>query len=134
MEVALTKNQAVVLAALRGAGGRTLSAYEILAKTSRRGIRAPTQVYRALDGLVKQGLVHRIESRNAYLLCEREHHDEEAGFAVCTRCNNVDEVALATLVPEMESLALDQEFQLHRAHVELLGLCKKCVTELKRLE
>jgi Fur family zinc uptake transcriptional regulator len=124
----LTKNEGVVLSALRSAG-RTLSAYEILARTARRGVRAPSQVYRALAGLAQRGLVHRIEILNSYLMCERDPHTDDAGFAVCSRCSNVDEVPLATLVPELERLAGDQEFQLHRSHVELLGLCKTCTGE-----
>src|SRR5690606_5865135 len=63
--VDLTRNQELVLGALNGSGGR-LSAYDILDRVRGKGIRAPLQVYRALDKLVERGLAHRLESLSAF--------------------------------------------------------------------
>ena len=65
----LTKNQSAVFSALRGAG-KPLGAYEILDQVRDQGFRAPLQVYRALQKLMELRLVHRIESRNAFVACD----------------------------------------------------------------
>lgn len=64
----LTANQEAVYAALRRAQS-PLSAYALLARLREQGFNAPTQVYRALDRLLEQGIVHRLESMNAYVSC-----------------------------------------------------------------
>ncbi|MCB1460156.1 MAG: transcriptional repressor, partial [Nitratireductor sp.] len=64
----LTRNQLLVLNALVAAGG-PLSAYGILDQLREEGFRAPLQVYRALEKLVDQGKVHRLESLNAFVAC-----------------------------------------------------------------
>ena len=49
---------------------RPLGAYEVIDELAKSMPRpAPITVYRALDFLMANGLVHRIESRNAYLAC-----------------------------------------------------------------
>src|SRR5215467_7858343 len=67
---------------------RTLGAYEIMDRLAERGPRpAPITVYRALDFLLENGLVHRIESRNAFLACVGGHPETEAAattvFLIC---------------------------------------------------
>jgi Fur family zinc uptake transcriptional regulator len=66
--VDLTKNQSLVMGALTNSDG-PLSAYTILDQLRDHGFRAPLQVYRALDKLVEFGLVHRLESLNAFVAC-----------------------------------------------------------------
>lgn len=68
----LTKNQALVMGALTHSDG-PLSAYTILDKLRDQGFRAPLQVYRALDKLLEYGLVHRLESLNAFVACACPH-------------------------------------------------------------
>ena len=65
----LTKNQTLVMGALSQAKG-PLSAYTILDELRDDGFRAPLQVYRALEKLVELGLVHRLESLNAFVACQ----------------------------------------------------------------
>ena len=59
----LTKNQQTVLSLLEQSN-EPLKAYTILSGTQKKGIKAPTQVYRALDKLIEIGKVHKIESKN----------------------------------------------------------------------
>lgn len=129
----LTKNEDIVLRALRRSK-RPLSAYQIMDHTTPKGVRAPQQVYRALEGLSDLRLIHRIETLNAYLYCEHGPHAEEAAFAVCSRCGRVDEISLAKMSPDLALSARKIGFALHSAHVELSGLCKSCQKELKREE
>jgi Fur family zinc uptake transcriptional regulator len=57
------------------------------------GFRAPLQVYRALDTLMKGGLVHRLESLNAFVACAEphDHSHRMTAFAICDTCGQVME-------------------------------------------
>jgi Fur family zinc uptake transcriptional regulator len=121
----LTKNQEAVLAALRAAG-RPLSAYQIMDQTTAAGVRAPQQIYRALDRLIDYRLVHRIETLNAYLFCDHGPHAEEVAFAICRRCGAVVEIAMKGIMPGLERSAAGRGFTVEEAHIELSGLCADC--------
>ena len=65
----LSKNQQIVLNIIEKAKG-PLKAYSILYNVQKRGIKAPLQVYRALDKLIEAGKIHKIESKNAFIACK----------------------------------------------------------------
>ena len=76
---------------------RPLGAYEVIDELAKSMPRpAPITVYRALDFLMANGLVHRIESRNAFLACAHDH-DAAAmvAFLICERCGSVGEIPAA---------------------------------------
>jgi len=52
----------------------------------------PPTVYRALDFLVAMGLVHRVETRKAYLACAAPGDPHAAAFLICDRCGRTDEL------------------------------------------
>src|SRR5260370_39136589 len=86
---------------------RPLGAYEVidaLAKSMPRP--APITVYRALDFLMANRLVHRIESRNAYLACAHDH-DAAAlvAFLICERCGSVGEIPAAAAAQSLSAAA-----------------------------
>lgn len=81
----LTKNQLCVLEKLETASG-PLSAYTLLDQLRERGFRAPLQVYRALDTLVKSGFVHRLESINSFVACAEPHAWPPVLAAQAQRC------------------------------------------------
>ncbi|MDN2564917.1 transcriptional repressor [Aquibium sp. A9E412] len=123
----LTRNQALVHRALAEAEG-PLSAYTILDRLRGEGLRAPLQVYRALEKLVERGLVHRLESLNAFVACshpETAVHDATA-FAICDKCGTVSELADARLARRLATLAGEAGYTLDRSTVELRGLCRAC--------
>ena len=66
---------------------RPLGAYDVIEELAKRVARpAPITVYRALDFLMEQGLVHRIESRNAFLACAHNHDTSSSvAFLICDR-------------------------------------------------
>src|SRR5580693_3177144 len=79
------------------ASHKPIGAYEIIDRIARKKTRpAPITIYRALDFLMKQGLVHRIESRNAYLACTH-NHDSNAlvAFLMCESCGAAGEASTA---------------------------------------
>lgn len=123
----LTRNQSLVLKALSRADG-PMSAYGILDLLRGDGFRAPLQVYRALDKLVGAGLVHRLESLNAFVVCQHPDCDGHAtmAFTICDQCGDVREVEDASLARRLKSLAGAAGFSLRTCVVELRGLCAEC--------
>lgn len=123
----LTRNQALVMDALSAASA-PMSAYAILDRLRDEGFRAPLQVYRALKKLVEFGLVHRLESMNAFVACRHkgcESHDITA-FTICQTCGKVAEVTDKKLAGQLDEIARKQGFMATKSTIELRGLCKAC--------
>lgn len=125
----LTKNQTVVLDALKG-GDKPMTAYEILGLGSVResGLKAPLTIYRALDKLIEAGLVHRIESINAFVACERCPHPGPAGFAICDKCRKTVELTLTDCETHLTENARRAGFKIDEMHVEMRGRCADCLS------
>ena len=129
----LTRNQQLVLDRLRAAE-RPQGAYALLEGLRDDGLRAPPQVYRALEALVERGLAHRLESVNAFVACRHELHEgaccgagtEHIVFAICTACGRTEEVADARLAGVLGAVAQRRGFKVDRASVEVQGLCSQC--------
>ncbi|EAU42058.1 Ferric-uptake regulator [Fulvimarina pelagi HTCC2506] len=126
-DAGLTKNQSLVMNALNRSDG-PLSAYTILDQLRDKGFRAPLQVYRALDKLVDSGLVHRLESLNAFVACRHTHcgDDRTTTFMICETCGQVTEISDGVLADQLQELALDAGFALRKSIVELRGTCREC--------
>jgi Fur family zinc uptake transcriptional regulator len=125
----LTRNQSLVLDALSHADA-PLSAYTILDKLRDHGFRAPLQVYRALEKLLEFGLVHRLESINAFVACAHRHdHAHEHGvtaFTICEDCGNVTELCDAVIEERLSFLAKQQQFKTEKTTIEIRGHCQTC--------
>lgn len=104
-----------------------IGAYEILQSLQGEGrAAAPPTVYRALEFLLEHGLVHRLDSLNAFLGCahpERRHISE---FLICTGCERVAEIDDARLRGAVEDSASAAGFAVRRLTIELQGLCPSC--------
>lgn len=123
----LTRNQNLVLEALNKAEG-PISAYGILDELREDGIRAPLQIYRALDKLLEMGLAHRLESLNAFVACAHKH-DHLAGttaFAICADCGKVDEFTDEVVNQRLMGWAREHGFKSERTTIELRGHCGQC--------
>lgn len=123
----LTKNQSLVMGALKRSDG-PLSAYTILDQLRNHGFRAPLQVYRALDKLVEFGLVHRLESLNAFVACRHPDCDghETIAFMICDECGQVSEITDNSLARRLKQLAGGAGFTLKKSAIELRGICANC--------
>lgn len=125
----LTKNQALVFGRLTASGG-PMSAYQILDDLRDEGFRAPLQVYRALDKLVAGGLVHKLESLNAFVACA--HPQEKCGehgltgFAICNSCGNVIEFHHHGMEHALEDFLGEKGFKPEKTVVEIRGTCAAC--------
>ena len=124
-----TPMRRMVLQALL-ASHRPLGAYEIIDALSLNAARpAPITIYRALDFLMDNGLVHRIESRNAFLACAQDH---DAGamvaFLICEKCSSVGEVPAYRVAQSLNEAARGIGFSPKLSVVEITGLCAHCQT------
>jgi Fur family transcriptional regulator, zinc uptake regulator len=124
----LTRNQHLVLDALTGATG-PLSAYGILDRVRSDGIKAPLQIYRALDKLVEMGLAHRLESLNAFVACAHSHQEHQglAAFAICESCGRVDEFADDVVEERLLAWSRATGFKTERTTIEIRGHCTDCL-------
>jgi Fur family transcriptional regulator, zinc uptake regulator len=111
------------------AEARPLGAYDMIDKLAAQGGKrlAPISVYRALDFLLENGLVHRLSSRNAYLACGHRHaaHDPLV-FLICESCGAVSERSSAPLGHNLDTLAGESDFTRRSQVVEVTGLCAAC--------
>ena len=108
-----------------------IGAYDILAKLNKDGGKvAPMAVYRALEFLMDQGLVHRIASLNAYIGCahmDDEHDDSHAAqFLICKKCGTAAELESAPLTRALKQAVAARGFTMGSQIVEISGLCPHC--------
>jgi len=107
---------------------RPLGAYEVIDTLAQSMARpAPITVYRALDFLMANGLVHRIESRNAYLACAH-NHDSGAVVAFLMRdtCGAAGEVPTAAMAQVLTAAAKKAGFRPSMSVIEITGTCSHC--------
>src|SRR3989338_4065999 len=132
---ALCAQQGVRLTALRRRvlelvwhSHKPLGAYDILAVLSETDGRraAPPTVYRALDFLLENGLVHRIASLNAFVGCSHPEQPHQGPFLICLQCNAAIELEQATISDAIISSAAGVGFAVESQTVEVVGLCAGC--------
>jgi Fur family zinc uptake transcriptional regulator len=90
---------------------------------------APPTVYRALDFLQEQGLVHRLASNNTYLACAHPQHQHEAVFLVCRQCGYTQELHTSGIYRAVAAMAEKAIFKVEHASVEVTGLCASCQSD-----
>jgi Fur family zinc uptake transcriptional regulator len=107
---------------------KPLGAYDILAVLSEQDGRraAPPTVYRALDFLLENGLVHRIASLNAFVGCSHPTHAHQGQFLICRNCHAAIELEQAAISEAIVSGAQSVGFVVEGQTVEVVGLCAGC--------
>ena len=115
--------------------GQPIKAYDLLdqlrvdksADGEGAGAAAPPTVYRALDFLMANGFIHKLESINAFVAC---HHPNSAQhsvpFLICDRCHSATELEDASIVDSLDSAARALGFAPQAQTLEVHGLCAKC--------
>lgn len=123
----LTKGRRRVLEIV-AEGHRAIGAYEVLEKLAEEGARpAPMTVYRALDFLMAHGLVHRIESMNAYVACCAPAHEHAgAQFLICEKCGDVAEFGSDRVLEAIREEAKEAGFAVQTPVIEISGVCPNC--------
>lgn len=125
-ELRLTPRRRQVLEIML-ASHQPMGAYEILAELHRAGNAdriAPPIVYRALEFLMAEGLIHRLESRNAFITCAHPGHESAAQFLICRDCEQVAE--LETSEQNLLAAADNLGFAVDHSVVEITGVCARC--------
>jgi len=109
---------------------KPLRAYDVLGELSSDGHNAaPPTVYRALDFLQQNGLVHRIASLNAFIGCTHAGESHTGMFLICRACGNVLELTVPEVSSEVRKAAADEGFRAENTTLEIAGLCPRCQAE-----
>jgi Fur family zinc uptake transcriptional regulator len=130
----LTELRRHVLGMILDAASPT-GAYELLdrLRQTRRGAAPPT-VYRALDFLLEQGLIHRLERLSAFVGCvsgctvdpDGESHAHAAQFLICGKCGRVVEMQDHDVATILTRAAKEAGFSITSATIEAEGVCSSC--------
>jgi Fur family zinc uptake transcriptional regulator len=109
--------------------GRPLGAYEMIDRvaldTGKRP--APISIYRALDFLLENNLVHRLASCNSYLACAHAHAARDPiVFLICETCGDVVEATSEPIQRSLADLAREARFAPRAQVLELAGVCRSC--------
>mgnify|MGYP001317860466 FL=1 len=123
----LSKNQKIIFDII-DKSGEPMKAYSILFDVQKKGIKAPLQVYRALDKLVEIGKIHKIESRNAFIACQNSscQISNATAFSICESCEKVTEISNPSLSKYLSNIKNKDGMKYNKYNLEFFGLCKKC--------
>jgi len=123
----LSKNQRVVLDIIEKAK-EPLKAYSILYNVQKKGIKAPQQIYRALDKLIEIGKIHKVESRNAFVACKNSNCEvsKATAFSICENCEKITEINNLNLSKYLTNFKDDSGMKYKKYNLEFFGLCKRC--------
>lgn len=107
-----------------------MGAYELLPALAEAGFNsAPPTIYRALEFLQEQGLVHRIASLNAFIGCPHPENPHRSGFLICSGCRRAVELDTAPVHRTLDESAAELGFKIEHEMVEVVGLCSDCQTQ-----
>ena len=123
----LSKNQQVVFDIIVKAK-EPLKAYSILYNVQKKGIKAPQQIYRALDKLIQIGKIHKIESRNAFVACKNINCElsKATAFSICENCEQVEEIKDIKLSKYLSNYNDKTGMKYKKYNLEFYGICRKC--------
>ncbi len=106
---------------------RALGAYAILDRLRDAGFGSqPPVAYRALEFLVQNGFVHKIERLNAFVACAHPGASHSPAFMICRKCDAVAEAQSAPRSGVLGEAARAVGFEIERTVVEAEGLCPDC--------
>lgn len=104
-----------------------VKAYDLLEKLKQQHPSSqPPTVYRALEFLQSNGLVHKIESLNAYLGCGDPTINHSGQFLICRKCGSVAELDDKKSNKGLENNARSIGFVVEKMTVEIHGVCQQC--------
>jgi Fur family zinc uptake transcriptional regulator len=104
-----------------------VKAYEVLADLQReRGVAAPPTVYRALDFLVEQGLLHKVEALNGFIVCDHFDCPHEGLILVCESCGKVLEIDANECMTALRTATAASGFNVRPQNLVLTGQCRGC--------
>ena len=122
-----TETREQVLESLLDAA-QPITAYQLMDKVAKRNDRLvqPASVYRSLEALIALGVVARVESINAFIVCQHPQEHHQHVFLVCDHCGQIDEIADCSISSKLTKDAASKGFKASRQILELHGDCKTC--------
>lgn len=106
---------------------KPMGAYDLLPLLEKDGFNsAPPTVYRALDFLQEQGLIHRIASLNAFLGCSHPGEQHQGFFLICQECGNALEVTDSGFDKALTKTVQQNSFNVQQTLLEVSGICQHC--------
>ena len=121
--VRLTETRRRVLELILEAG-QPIGAYGLLGRLT--GQPMPPTVYRAIDFLLAQKFIHRIESLNAFVACLDSDHPHESQFVICSDCGATEELHDDAIVASIRRHGRSLGFKIDSQVVEVRGVCAAC--------
>jgi Fur family transcriptional regulator, zinc uptake regulator len=105
-----------------------LSAYEVLEKARKFGIKSPPIVYRALESLIEMGKVHKINELNSFVACDcnDDHQHLLSVLTICQNCNEVHELHDHKVIDHLVKLITLKINLVKQAVIQLPIICSKC--------
>lgn len=104
-----------------------MGAYDILGRLGEEGIKSqPPVVYRALDFLIKNNFVHKIEQLNAFIACCHSDHNHFPVFMICRICCIIAEVKAPQAMYNLKKQAVQNGFLIEKTLLEVSGVCPNC--------
>lgn len=106
-----------------------MSAYDILGKVEKFGIKSSPIVYRALETLIKNGTAHKINELNAFVACActADHHHDVSVLTICRDCKQVEELHDHAIIHHLTNLRKLKVNLPQDAVLELPVTCENCV-------
>lgn len=131
--VHLTPQRLEVLRVIAQQHNGSISAYGLLnlLRQSSFPNAKPSTIYRALNFLLAQGFIHRIESTNSFVLCQfflELSHD--FSFFICDNCKRVTEQTTTGIVEVLQNTAKITGFIMSHSIIEARGTCFTCINKL----
>lgn len=122
----LTPTRKRVLELVMAAEG-PVKAYDLLdqLKTEQPGAAPPT-IYRALDFLLENHFIHRLESLNSFVSCFHPDEHHQGQFLICDECQSVTEIHEPSVTRRLRDLAGEHRFRTSRQVLEIYGHCSQC--------
>ena len=112
---------------LVASAGKPVKAYDLLDQLrERHGNAAPPTVYRALDFLLENGFIHKLESINAFVSCHHPAEAHQVPFLICDTCDSAQEVCDERVAELIEAQARALGFRPQAQTLEVHGICKNC--------
>ena len=109
------------------ASHKPMGAYALLEQLAGDGHRpAPPTIYRALEFLLEQGLVHRIDSLNAFVGCTHPGERHRTLFLICRACQRAQEIAAGAIERAVTGEAVQHGFWMEKLTLEVEGVCHAC--------
>ena len=88
-------------------------------------------VYRQLDKLTQQGLVHKVTTEEGalYQYCPQANHPHDCFLLRCERCGRMVHLDCAHLEEVCHHLSAEHHFSIDPRRTVLTGICEQCQEE-----